>query len=149
MTRRDEIHVVVDAAALEAPDTRTAATLAEQLEHGTASEVREALTTVGLLIRHGRPLPADVAAYVGAALERVGGGDDPRHAFRLTTKKKHGVRYHKAVNYLIADLRRQGLTRDEAEAVTAQFDMDRLGLRKMVGNELARLRQRLRRTPTK
>jgi hypothetical protein len=137
--------------AIEAPGVETAPTVAELLEHGTANEVREALQSVGILIRHGRPLSADVARLVGLALERIGEGMDPRQAFGLTTKKKHGVRYHKAMTYLIGDLVRQGATKQEAERLVADLDLRTLRLRRDVtgGTAADRLRKRLVRSPTK
>jgi hypothetical protein len=111
-------------------------TIIEVLEHGTEQEIREVLLGIGLALEHGSPLGATTAAWLGQALQKIGGGlsvNDPSGdgqgvqkrvsadaVLGLTNKRKHGVYEARAVEHMITSAK--GVTRAEATQFVALYD---------------------------
>lgn len=109
-----------DARGFDIPLPETMPTLTELLTQGTAEEVREALSDVGLMLRNGRVLPPNVAQWLGERLERIGNGEPPIAALGLNTKKTRSVRLAKVQRHMIDTA--EGVSRAEALDVVGRFD---------------------------
>ncbi|MCE5362517.1 hypothetical protein [Pseudomonas anguilliseptica] len=152
--QRKRPRVTVNLAAIE---LAYAPSNADMLEHGTTQEVREALLSLGDLIAMGRgqDLGPRTIAVLGEALRKIGCGEDANKALGLNRKKKYGVWYSKQLDWLIKDLMRQGMTRQEAEDFMGRLDLKKLAAAKETFSlddiEAAdeKLRKRLVRAKTK
>ena len=119
---------VPDTLAINLPRNGTTPTLGELLRDGTNAERREGIAYLGNHIRmnHPRfhPFPDDVREWLGSALEAIGRGADPKVALGLNSKRKHGVRDLKVLDYLVRDLRRKGMSLDAAESTIGGLRVD-------------------------
>lgn len=102
-------------------------TMTEILTKGSPREVREFLGEQGALMRAGAALPAPVAEWLGAALEAIGRGADANRALRVPTSKRArqatGVREQAVAKHQIADLVRQGVSREDAAGIVERYRM--------------------------
>lgn len=121
-------------------------TTVEVLERGTVEEIRRALLGVGLSLEHGSPIGPRTAAWLGKALQKIGDGARADVAFGLTTKRKRGVYYAKAIEHMISTA--EGVSRAEAAQFVARFDPDTNTLQDdpedRAGERLKKRRQRQR-----
>lgn len=125
MTKRRKKRFTIDTRVLDVPlVVGVRPSLEELLTQGTAQERREALWTIGMLLRSRHALPQQIAELVGSALVKISDGKTAEQAFGLNTKKRYGVRYRKAIEYMVEDLVRQGATREEAEEVVGDLNFE-------------------------
>lgn len=118
--------VVLDAAALDIPRAGTTVSIAELINEGTSEDRRYVLGVIGTRIRlnHPRipPITEDIREWLGAALEAIGRGEDPKTALGLTRKTKHGPAYRKTLAHMVNDLMKQGMARSEAESIAGRYN---------------------------
>jgi len=144
--KRKPRRVTIDATGLSVP----APTISELLSAGTVGEVRRGLDAVSFLLRVDKPLPADVRKWLADALDAIARGKDPAVALRLKRgrgrRKIYGLGYAKAVEAMIADLERQGISREEARDIVGRLNVDKLELvdRSPAGETVKKREQRAR-----
>ena len=106
----------------------TSVTFAEKLEQGNKAEIRDALYYFGVTLKNNGRLKPEYEQWLGEALIKIRNGDDPKKAFGLNTKRRYGVQDIKNLRYMVKNLRKQGLTKDEALDVVAHFSYEEMGL---------------------
>lgn len=119
--------VVIDGRAFEVPLPETRVSISELLTLGTAAEAREGIEAIAMLLREHR-LSDALRNWLADALDAIGRGKDPRVALGLRRRKQYGIRYARQVQYIIADLGRQGMSRTEARDLIARLDIEALKL---------------------
>lgn len=116
MKRRGGRRFVLNGAGSHAPPST-----AEVLRNGSQAEIREALYTLGALIRIGAwSMPPEEREWLGAALEAIGRGDEPHRALGLNTKRKN-FREKLARDAAANDLMAQGVAREEAMQIAGRL----------------------------
>ena len=102
------------------PETRVS--ISEMLEGGTADERRSAIFTIARQLESGRDLPDALRKWIADALQQIGLGADANRALGLTTKQKRSLQELKDLTFLIDDLRRQGMSHEDARDLVARYD---------------------------
>jgi hypothetical protein len=81
------------------------------------------------MLKSRHSLPAHLAEVLGDALIAIGDGTSAAEALGLSLKpgkeKTYGVRYAKIIEYLVSDLCRQGMSRDDAWSRVARLNRER------------------------
>lgn len=139
--------IVLDAAVFDLgglyPETRVS--ISDLLREGTKDEVRDTLNYIGMLLSNGQPLPDKCAEWLGKALYKISKGEDANKALGLKRKRRIPVQQVKNLRYLVSDLRKQGLTAEDALDMVSRYDHESGELKD--ANRIDALKKLLKRNP--